>query len=314
MKSVLCDMLGISYPIFQGGMAWVADWSLASAVTNAGGLGILSAGTAPVDYVREQVRRTRAAVGGKPFGVNVMLLSPTCDEIASMLAEERVPLVTTGAGMPRHMELWKTAGMKVFPVIPSVAIAKKMERMGADGVVAEGGEAGGHVGDLTTMTLVPQVTAAVSIPVLAAGGIADGRGIAAALMLGACGVQVGTRFLVAKECTAHQNYKNKVLKATDIGTMTTGGSLGHPVRALRSPFTRQFLKNERDPGMTLEEVEAFGAGALRKAVVDGNEREGCFMAGQSAGMVTCEQSCREIIEEMFAQADQVLRGAAKWVD
>ncbi len=314
MKSVLCDLLGIQYPIFQGGMAWVADWSLASAVTNAGGLGIISAGTAPVDYVREQVRRTREAVGEKPFGVNVMLLSPTCDAVAAMLVEERVPLVTTGAGMPRYMEQWKSVGIKVFPVIPSVAIAKKMERMGADGVVAEGGEAGGHIGDLTTMTLVPQVASAVSIPVLAAGGIADGRGIAAALMLGACGVQVGTRFLVANECTIHQNYKNKVLKATDIGTMTTGNSLGHPVRALRTAFTRQFLQNERDPNMTLEEVEAFGAGALRKAVVEGDEQEGCFMAGQSAGMVKCEQSCREIIEEMFTQADQLLKGAAKWVD
>ena len=314
MKSVLCDLLGIQYPIFQGGMAWVADWSLASAVTNAGGLGIISAGTAPVDYVREQVRRTREAVGEKPFGVNVMLLSPTCDAVAAMLVEERVPLVTTGAGMPRYMEQWKSVGIKVFPVIPSVAIAKKMERMGADGVVAEGGEAGGHIGDLTTMTLVPQVASAVSIPVLAAGGIADGRGIAAALMLGACGVQVGTRFLVANECTIHQNYKNNVLKATDIGTMTTGNSLGHPVRALRTAFTRQFLQNERDPNMTLEEVEAFGAGALRKAVVEGDEQEGCFMAGQSAGMVKCEQSCREIIEEMFTQADQLLKGAAKWVD
>ncbi len=314
MKSVLCDLLGIQYPIFQGGMAWVADWSLASAVTNAGGLGIISAGTAPVDYVREQVRRTREAVGEKPFGVNVMLLSPTCDAVAAMLVEERVPLVTTGAGMPRYMEQWKSVGIKVFPVIPSVAIAKKMERMGADGVVAEGGEAGGHIGDLTTMTLVPQVASAVSIPVLAAGGIADGRGIAAALMLGACGVQVGTRFLVANECTIHQNYKNKVLKATDIGTMTTGNSLGHPVRALRTAFTRQFLQNERDPNMTLEQVEAFGAGALRKAVVEGDEQEGCFMAGQSAGMVKCEQSCREIIEEMFTQADQLLKGAAKWVD
>ncbi len=314
MKSVLCDLLGIQYPIFQGGMAWVADWSLASAVTNAGGLGIISAGTAPVDYVREQVRRTREAVGEKPFGVNVMLLSPTCDAVAAMLVEERVPLVTTGAGMPRYMEQWKSVGIKVFPVIPSVAIAKKMERMGADGVVAEGGEAGCHIGELTTMTLVPQVASAVSIPVLAAGGIADGRGIAAALMLGACGVQVGTRFLVANECTIHQNYKNKVLKATDIGTMTTGNSLGHPVRALRTAFTRQFLQNERDPNMTLEEVEAFGAGALRKAVVEGDEQEGCFMAGQSAGMVKCEQSCREIIEEMFTQADQLLKGAAKWVD
>ncbi len=314
MKSPLCDLLGIEYPIFQGGMAWVADWSLASAVTNAGGLGILSAGTAPVDFVREQVRRTKAAVGNKPFGVNVMLLSPTCDEVAPMLIEEGVPVVTTGAGMPRYMEMWKSAGMKVFPVIPSVAIARKMERMGADGVVAEGGEAGGHVGDLTTMTLTPQVTSAVSIPVLAAGGIADGRGIAAARMLGACGVQVGTRFLVATECTVHQNYKNKVLKASDIGTMTTGNSLGHPVRALRTAFTRQFLQNERNPDMTLAEVEAFGAGALRKAVVEGDERDGCFMAGQIAGMVTREQSCREIIVEMFTQADEVLRGAAQWVD
>lgn len=313
MKSEICELFGIKYPIFQGGMAWVANYSLASAVTNAGGLGIISAGNAPAEYVRDQIHRMRELVGDKPFGVNVMLLSPTCDEVAQLLVDEKVPVVTTGAGLPKYMKMWTAAGIKVVPVVPSRSMAKMVVRSGAAAVIAEGGESGGHVGEVTTMALVPQVKDAVNVPVLAAGGIGDGRGIAAAVMLGASGVQVGTRFLVSRECTIHENYKKKVLKATDISTMTTGNSLGNPVRALKTPFTRQFLNNERDPNMSLEEVEAFGAGALRKAVVDGDEKNGCFMAGQICGMVNKEQTCAEIIEEMFAQADELLKGASRWV-
>ena len=313
MQTNLCELFGIEYPIFSGAMAWISDWSLASAVTNAGGLGIISAGAAPADFVREQIRRTKEQVGDKPFGVNVMLLSPTCDEIAQLVIDEGVPLLTTGAGMPRYMDIWKAAGIKVIPVVPSVAIAKRVERMGATAVIAEGGESGGHVGDTSTMALVPQVADAVNIPVLAAGGIGDGRGIAAAFMLGASGVQVGTRFLVANECTVHQTYKKKILAASDISTMTTGNSMGHPVRALRTAFTRQFLKNERNPNMTLEQLEAFGAGALRKAAQDGNEKEGSFMSGQIAGMIDREQSACDIIVEMFTQCNDILKGANQWV-
>ena len=313
MKADICEIFGIKYPIFQGGMAWISDWSLASAVTNAGGLGIIAAGNAPAEYVRDQIIRTREQVGGKPFAVNIMLLSPFCDDIAQLVIDEKVPVVVTGAGVPKHMAKWIEAGIKVVPVVPSTAIAKLVARMGAAAVVAEGGEAGGHVGDTGTMALVPQVCDAVDIPVLAAGGIGDGRGIAAAFMLGASGVQVGTRFLVATECTIHENYKKKIIKASDISTMTTGNSLGHPVRALKTAFTRQFLANERNPDMTLEEVEAFGAGALRMAAVDGDDKNGCFMSGQICGMVTREQSCADIIQEMFSEADDLLRGASKWV-
>jgi len=314
MKSVICEIFGLKYPIFQGGMAWVSDWSLASAVTNAGGLGIIAAGNAPADYVREQIVKTRQQVGDKPFGVNIMLMSPFCEDIAQLVIDEKVPVVITGAGVPQHMKQWTAAGIKVVPVVPSTAIAKLLSRMGASAIIAEGGESGGHVGDTSTMALVPQVKDVVSIPVIAAGGIADGRGIAAALMLGASGVQVGTRFLVSNECTIHENYKQKIIKATDISTMTTGNSLGHPVRALKTSFTRQFLENERNPDMTLEEVEAFGAGALRKAAVDGDEKNGCFMSGQISGMVKRAQSCAEIIEEMFGEADELLRGAANWLN
>ena len=314
MKSVICEIFGLKYPIFQGGMAWVSDWSLASAVTNAGGLGIIAAGNAPADYVREQIVKTRQQVGDKPFGVNIMLMSPFCEDIAQLVIDEKVPVVITGAGVPQHMKQWTAAGIKVVPVVPSTAIAKLLSRMGASAIIAEGGESGGHVGDTSTMALVPQVKDVVSIPVIAAGGIADGRGIAAALMLGASGVQVGTRFLVSNECTIHENYKQKIIKATDISTMTTGNSLGHPVRALKTSFTRQFLENERNPDMTLEEVEAFGAGALRKAAVDGDEKNGCFMSGQICGMVKRAQSCAEIIEEMFGEADELLRGAANWLN
>ncbi len=313
MKTILCDLLGIQYPIFQGGMAWVSDYSLASAVSEAGGLGIISAGSAPADYVREQIRQTRARTN-KPFGVNLMLMSPFVEDIATLVAEEKVPVVTTGAGLPtKYMKAWLAAGIKVIPVVPSTGVAKLVQRAGAAAVIAEGGESGGHIGDLNTMALVPQVCDAVELPVIAAGGIGDGRGVAAAFMLGACGVQLGTRFLVAKECTIHENYKKKVLAAGDIATMTTGRRLGHPVRALKSPFTHQFLKNEMQNEMSLEELEAFGAGALRRAVKEGDEKNGCFMAGQVSGLVNKEQTAKEIIEELFAEAAVKFKEAAAWV-
>lgn len=312
MKTQLCDLLNIKYPIVQGGMAWVANASLAAAVSKAGGLGIIAAANAPGDYVRGEIKKVKAATNN-PFGVNIMLMSPFVDEIAKLVIEENVPIVTTGAGLPsKYMKDWIEAGIKVIPVVPSSSIAKMMARSGATAVIAEGGESGGHVGDLTTMALVPQVCDAVNIPVIAAGGIADGRGIAAAFMLGASGVQMGTRFLVAKECTIHQNYKDKILSAKDIDTMTTGKRLGHPVRALKTPFTRAFLKNENDSTKTLEELEAFGAGALRKAVVDGDEKNGCFMAGQSCGLVKQEQTVDEIIQELVRETEQRLGGAVLW--
>ena len=314
MKTELCALLGIEYPIIQGGMAWVANASLAGAVSAAGGLGIIAAGNAPADYVRGEIRKVREMTD-RPFGVNIMLLSPFAGEIIDLTIEEKVPVVTTGAGMvpAKVMKLWLDAGVKVIPVVPSVAIARMMERNGACAVIAEGGESGGHIGELNTMPLVPQVVDAVKIPVIAAGGIADGRGLAASLMLGAVGVQMGTRFLVAHECTIHRNYKDRVLRAKDIDTVTTGKSLCHPARALRNPFTRAFAENEANPDMTLEEKEAFGAGALRKAVIDGDEKNGSFMAGECAGMVNREQSCAEILAEVTAQAEEVLKGAAKWV-
>ena len=312
MNTIICSMLGIKYPIIQGGMAWVANASLAGSVSNAGGLGIIAAANAPVDFVREEIRKTRE-ITNRPFGVNIMLMSPFVDDIARLVIEEKVKILTTGAGLPsKYMKDWIKAGIKVIPVVPSCGIAKKMERSGASAVIAEGGEAGGHIGELSTMALVPQVCDAVDLPVIAAGGIGDGRGLAAALMLGAAGVQMGTRFLVARECTIHQNYKDKIVAAKDIDTMTTGKRLGHPVRALKTPFTRAFLKNENDYSKTLEELEAFGAGALRKAVVEGDEKDGCFMAGQSCGLVKKEQSTKEIIEEVVSQAKITLGGAEKW--
>ena len=312
MKTPICDLFGIEYPIFQGGMAWVADASLAGAVSAAGGLGIIAAGNAPADYVRGEIHKLRERTD-RPFGVNLMLLSPYAAQIAQLVIEERVPVVTTGAGLPnKYMKAWLEAGVKVVPVVPSTGVARMVERSGAAADVAEGGESGGHIGELNTMALVPQVCDSVKIPVLAAGGIGDGRGVAAALMLGAQGVQLGTRFLVARECTIHQNYKNKVLKAKDIDTMTTGRSLGNPVRALKNPFTRALLEIERSDQMSLEEKEAFGAGALRRAAVEGDEVNGCFMAGEISGMVSREQTCQEKIEELFRQADGCLRGAAKW--
>ena len=311
--SRLCELAGIEYPIFQGGMAWVANASLASAVSNAGGLGIIAAMNSNAQQLRAEISKCRNMTE-KPFGVNIMLMSPFADEVAEVVAEEKIPVVTTGAGNPsKYMERWLEAGIKVIPVVPSVALAKMVVRRGAAAVVAEGGESGGHVGDLTTMTLVPQVCDAVDVPVIAAGGIGDGRGVAASFMLGACGVQVGTRFLVAKECTIHQNYKNKVLSARDIDTMTTGKRFGHPVRCLKNDFSRMLLENEYEPGMTAEQFEKLGVGALRKAVLDGDVAAGSFMCGQIAGMVNKEQTCREIIEEMFSQAEELLKGAGQWV-
>lgn len=312
MRTVLCDLLGIEYPILQGGMAWVADASLASAVSNAGGLGIVAAMNAPGEWLRNEIRATRERTN-KPFGVNIMLMSPYVDEVAQVVLEECVPVVTTGAGNPaKYLRSWVAAGIKVIPVVPSTALAKLVVRSGACAVIAEGGESGGHIGELSTMTLVPQVCDAVNVPVIAAGGIADGRGIAAAFMLGAVGIQVGTRFLVAHECTIHPNYKEKILQARDIDTGTAGKRLGHPVRALRNSFMREFMRREYDSNISNEELEAFGAGALRRAAREGDIKNGTVMAGQSSGLVRKEQPACEIIQEMFAEAEELLRGAAKW--
>lgn len=313
IRTPLCSLLGIEYPILQGGMAWVADASLAAAVSNGGGLGLISAMNASPDWLREEIHKAKTLTE-KPFGVNIMLMSPYADEVAGLIEEEGVPVVTTGAGNPsKYMEAWNTAGIRVLPVVPSTAIARRVERAGAVAVIAEGCESGGHIGELTTMTLVPQVCDAVKIPVIAAGGIGDGRGVAAALMLGAAGVQVGTRFLVAQECNIHPNYKNKVLQAKDIDTMATGRRLGHPVRALKTSFTREFAKKEYDASVSNEELERFGAGALRLAAVAGDEKNGCFMAGQIAALVSREQPAAAIIREMFAQAELILGGASQWV-
>ena len=309
----VCDRIGIEYPIFQGGMAWVSEHVLAAAVSNAGGLGIISAMNAPGEYLRKEIRACREMTD-RPFGVNVMLMSPHAPEVAKVILEEKVPVVTTGAGLPGvYMKEWVPAGIKVVPVVPSVAIAKRVAREGATAVIAEGCESGGHVGELTTMALVPQVVDAVDVPVLAAGGIADGRGIAAAFMLGARGVQVGTRFLCANECQVHPNYKKKVLAARDIDTVVTGKRLGHPVRCLKNPFARSFGQMEYDSSLTNEEIEAFGAGSLRKAAVEGDMENGSIMAGQIAALVKEEQPAAQIIREMFAQAETLLAEAAKWV-
>lgn len=298
--------LGIKYPIMQGGMAWVSDSSLAAAVSEAGGLGLIAAANAPVDHVRSEIRRAKELTA-KIFGVNIMLMSETAEEIAHLVCEEGVKVITTGAGSPaKYMKMWKKHGITVIPVVASVALARKMERDGADAVVAEGGESGGHIGELNTMALVPQVVDAVSIPVIAAGGIGDGRGMAAALMLGASGVQMGTRFLTAKECTIHQNYKDKVLKAKDIDTVVTGRPTGHPVRVLRNKLTRQYEYLERS-GADIEEFEQLGIGALRKAAREGDIDNGAFMAGQIAGLVKEEQTCKEIIEEVMEEAKECLR-------
>ena len=273
ISTPICDMLGIRYPIFQGGMAWISDGKLAGAVSEAGGLGIISAMNANAEYLREQIKIARELTD-KPFGVNIMLMSPFADEVAKVVAEEKVAVVTTGAGNPsKYMKDWLAAGIKVIPVVASVSMARLMQRVGACAVIAEGGESGGHIGETTTMALVPQVTSAVTIPVIAAGGIGDGRGVAAAFMLGAVGVQLGTRFLVAKECGVHQNYKNKVLKANDIATMSTGKRLGHPVRSIKNPYTKEYFKLEYS-NISDEELEAYGRGSLYRAAVEGDEKTG----------------------------------------
>ena len=305
MKSRVCDLLNIEYPIFQGAMARISDASLASAVSEAGGLGIIAGGTAPVEVIRTEVRKAKELTK-KPFGVNIMLLSEFADDIAKMVCEEGVKVVTTGAGAPgKYMEMWKAHGIKVIPVVPSVAIAKRMVRSGADAVIAEGTESGGHVGELTTMVLVPQVVDAVDVPVIAAGGIADGRGMAAAFMLGAEAVQIGTRFLTALECTVHPNYKQKVLGAKDIDTVVTGRSTGHPVRTLKNKLSRKFTELEA-ANASVAEIEQLGVGALAKAVVQGDMDFGSVMAGQVAAMINKEQSCKDIIQELLHEANQLL--------
>lgn len=312
IDSKICTLLGIKYPVFQGGMAWIADGKLASAVSNGGGLGIIAAGNAPGDYVREQIK-TAASLTDKPFGVNIMLMSPFADEVAQVVAEEKVQVVTTGAGNPsKYMELWKNAGIKVIPVVASVAMAKLMTRVGASAIIAEGGESGGHVGELTTMVLVPQVCDVTDLPVIAAGGIADGRGVAASFMLGACGVQMGTRFLSAEECSISPVYKEKILKANDLATVVTGKRLGHPVRSLRTQFAREYMKAEYS-GVPDEELEAMGTGALRLAVQEGDVKKGCFLSGQIAAMVKKVQPAAEIVREVMEEAEPLLKGAGKWV-
>ena len=306
MKTRITELLGIEQPILQGGMAWVAEHHLAAAVSEAGGFGLIGAASAPAEVVREEIRKAKKLTD-KPFGVNIMLLSPYAEEVAHVVAEEGVRAVTTGAGNPeKYMGLWKRAGIRVIPVVASVAMAKRMERCGADAVVAEGMESGGHIGAQTTMSLVPQVVDAVSIPVIAAGGIADGRGFAASVMLGAEAVQMGTRFVVAKESIVHQNYKDRVIKAKDIDSEVTGTTHGHPIRCLRNQMTREYLKMEK-AGASFEELEKITLGSLRKAVMEGDVINGTVMAGQSAGLVKEEQTCRQIIDAVMEQAEILLR-------
>ena len=309
----LCDLLGIQYPVFQGGMAWIADGKLAAAVSEGGGLGIIAAGNAPAEALREQIQIAKSLTK-KPFGVNIMLMSPFVEEVAQLVAEEKVAVVTTGAGNPsKYMALWKEAGIKVIPVVASVAMAKLMTRLGASALIAEGGESGGHVGELTTMVLVPQVCDATSLPVIAAGGIADGRGVAAAFLLGACGVQMGTRFLSAEECSIHPVYKEKVIKANDLCTMVTGKRLGHPIRCLRTTFSRNYSKAEYNSNVSDEELENMGVGALRLAVQEGDKEKGSFLCGQAAALVSKVQPAAEIIRELIEDAEPILKGAPQWV-
>lgn len=307
MKTRITELLQIEAPVIQGGMAWVAEHGLAAAVSNAGGLGIIGAASAPPEVVREEIRKCKELTD-KPFGVNVMLLNPNADEVAKIVVEEGVRVVTTGAGNPgKYMELWKSAGVRVMPVVASVAMAKLMERAGADAVVAEGMESGGHIGSTTTMALVPQVADAVEIPVIAAGGIADGRGLAAAFMLGAEGVQLGTRFVASTESIVHRNYKEKILKAKDIDSVVTGASTGHPVRSLRNQMTREYLELEREHADFME-LEKLTLGSLRKAVIDGDTVHGTLMAGQIAGLIHEEKTCAQIIEELLGTAQKAWSG------
>lgn len=310
MKTKITELLEIRYPIIQGGMAWVADFHLAAAVSNAGGLGIIGAGGAPAQWVREQIKEAKKLTD-KPFGVNIMLMNPEADDIAQVLIEEGVKVVTTGAGNPaKYMKGWKEVGIKVIPVVASCALARMMEKCGADAVIAEGTEAGGHIGEITTMSLVPQVVDVVNIPVIAAGGIADGRGIAAAFMLGADAVQMGTQFVVTKECTVHQNYKDKIVKAKDIDSKVTGRTTGHPVRVLRNKMSNEYIKRENQ-GASFEELELLTLGGLKKAVVDGDVIDGSVMAGQIAGLVKKEYSCRELIVRSVRQAEELIYGGIR---
>ncbi len=312
INTPICGMLNIKYPILQGGMAHISDASLAAAVSKGGGLGIISAANGNVSWISEQIDTARSLTD-KPFGVNIMLMGENIDRIAELIAEKKVAVVTTGAGNPeKYIPMWKEAGVKVIPVVASCALAKLVARSGADAVIAEGGESGGHVGEMTTMALLPQVCDTVDIPVIAAGGIADGRGVAASLMLGAGGVQIGTRFLAAYECNISREYKDKLLKANDTATIVTGRRLGHPVRSLKSPFSRNYAKAEYT-SISDEELENMAVGSLRAAVLDGDSKKGCFLAGQISGLVNKEQNASEIIKEIFDEAEIILNGAKKWV-
>ena len=305
MKNSVTEILGCEYPVIQGGMAWVAEHHLAAAVSEAGGFGIIGAASAPADVVREEIRKCKALTD-RPFGVNVMLLNPNADEVAKIVIEEGVRAVTTGAGNPaKYMSAWKEAGVKVIPVVASSAMAVMMERAGADAVVAEGMESGGHIGSTTTFALLPQVCDAVNIPVIAAGGIADGRGMAAAFMLGASGVQIGTRFVASKESIVHANYKEKIIKAKDIDSTVTGTSTGHPVRCLRNKMTREYLRMEKE-GVELMELEKLTLGSLKRAVIDGDVVTGTLMAGQIAGLIKSEESCRDIVQGIVRECNEVI--------
>ena len=311
MQTRVTKVLGTEYPIIQGAMAWIAEHHLAAAVSAAGGLGIIAGGNAPAEVIRDEIKSLRE-ITDKPFGVNLMLLSPHAEDLAQVVIEEKVPVITTGAGSPeKHMEAWKAAGIKVIPVVASVALARRMERYGADAVVAEGCEAGGHIGEQTTMSLIPQVVDAINIPVIGAGGVGDGRGMAAMFMLGAEGVQVGTRFVVAEESIVHQNYKERVIASKDTDSAVTGRSHGHPIRTLRNQNTREYIKMEVD-GATFEELELLTFGGLRKAVIDGDVKNGSVMAGQIAGLIKKQQTCEEIIKELVSETENLLRGAEKW--
>ena len=309
MKTRITELLGCQYPIIQGGMAWVAEHTLAAAVSNAGGIGLIAGGSAPIDYLREQIRLCKEKTD-KPFGVNIMLMSPNADDLAQLCIDEKVAVVTTGAGNPgKFIPAWKEAGIKVIPVIPSVALAKRMERAGADAVVAEGTESGGHIGENTTMCLVPQVVDALEIPVIAAGGIADGRGIAASFMLGAEGVQIGTRFLASEECQIHPTFKELVVKAKDTDSVVTGRYTGHPCRNIKTKFSKMLANGEKDGSLTPEQFEEVTLGSLRKAVQDGNVEEGSFLCGAIAGMINDIKPCEAIVKELMEQAEKLMRNA-----
>ncbi|MGB4091031.1 MAG: enoyl-[acyl-carrier-protein] reductase FabK [Ruminococcus flavefaciens] len=306
MKTRITDLLGIEYPIIQGGMAWVAEHTLAAAVSNAGGAGIIAGGNAPIDYLREQIRLCKEKTD-KPFGVNVMLMSPNAADLAQLCIDEKVAFVTTGAGNPgTYVAAWKEAGIKVIPVVPSVALAKRMEKSGADAVIAEGTESGGHIGENTTMCLVPQVVDAVSIPVIAAGGIADGRGMAASFMLGAEGVQIGTRFLASEECQIHPTFKDLVIKAKDTDSVVTGRYTGHPCRNVKTKFAKKLANGEKDGTLSPEEFENLTVGALRRAVVEGDLESGSFLCGAIAGMINDIKPCADIVKEINDGAEKLL--------